>query len=60
MFLFLQLLALFITTNVIVGEIDITYIFLANINAAQFFEYFFGFKNAFSAIGLLAILPLLK
>jgi len=60
MFLLLELTALFITINVIVGEIDITYIFLANINASHVFEYFFGLKNAFSAIGLIAVLPLLK
>ena len=46
--------------NIMTGEADILYIFLANINAAQSFEYYFGFKNFMFAFALLILLPILK
>ena len=46
--------------NVTTGESDILYIFMANINVAQNFEYFFGFKNFMYAFALLGLLPILK
>ena len=52
--------ALFITMNVITGESDIVYIFLANINNANIFEYFYGFKNLMGSLVLLCGLPVLK
>jgi len=58
--LLLQLLCLFITMNIISGEHDILYVFLANINAANIFDYFFGFKNFMGAVALLTVLPVLK
>ena len=58
--LLLQLFCLFITMNIISGEHDIIYVFLANINTANVFDYFFGFKNFMGAIALLAVLPVLK
>ena len=58
--LLLQLFCLFITMNIISGEHDIIYVFLANINTAHVFDYFFGFKNFMGAIALLAVLPVLK
>jgi len=58
--LLLQLVALFISINIVVGEADITYIFLANIQATHVFEYYLCLRNAFSALALLALLPLLK
>ena len=58
--LLLQLLCLFITMNIISGEHDILYVFLANINTANVFDYFFGFKNFMGAVALLTVLPVLK
>ena len=58
--LLLALSSLFIVQNVISGESDILYIFLANINTAEFFDYFYGFRNLMGAIALLVILPVLK
>jgi len=58
--LLLTLSSLFVVQNVIAGESDILYIFLANINTAHVFEYFFGFRNLVGALGLILILPLLK
>ena len=58
--LLLQLLCLFITLNIVSGEHDIMYVFLANINIAHVFDYFFGFKNFMGAIALLTVLPVLK
>ena len=58
--LLLQLAALFITMNVITGESDIVYIFLANINNANIFEYFYGSKNLMGSLVLLCGLPVLK
>ena len=46
--------------NIMTGEADILYIFLANINVAQNFEYYFGFKNFMFAFALLGLLPILK
>lgn len=54
------LFALFIVQNIIPGELDILYIFLANTGIAHIFDYFFGFKNFLGAIALLVILPLAK
>ena len=58
--LLITLGSLFVVQNVISGESDILYIFLTNINSAQVFDYFFGFKNLVGAIGLILILPMLK
>ena len=58
--LLLQLACLFITMNVITGEYDIIYVFLANINTAHIFDYYFGFKNLMAAFVLLTVLPVLK
>ena len=58
--LLLLLIALFIVQNVVVGELDILYIFLANINAEGIFDYFFGFKNCLGALSLLVLLPVAK
>jgi len=58
--LLLQLTCLFITMNVITGEYDIIYVFLANINTAHIFDYYFGFKNLMAAFVLLTVLPVLK
>ena len=46
--------------NVIAGELDILYIFLANTGTAHVFDYFFGFKNFLGAVALLVILPIAK
>ena len=56
----MSLISLFIVQNVISGESDILYIFLANINTAEVFDYFFGFRNFVGAFSLLAVLPILK
>ena len=58
--LIILLLGLFIVQNVITGELDILYIFLANIGAAHVFDYFFGLKNFLGAVALLVILPIAK
>ena len=58
--LLMTLSSLFVVQNVISGESDILYIFLSNINCAQVFDYFFGFRNLVGALGLILILPLLK
>ena len=58
--LLITLSSLFVVQNVISGESDILYIFLTNINSAQVFDYFFGFRNLVGAVGLIVILPLLK
>jgi len=54
------LVALFVVQNLIAGELDILYIFLANTGTASIFDYFFGFKNFLGAVALLVILPLAK
>ena len=54
------LLGLFVLSNVLYGELDILYIFLLNIGAAQVFDYVLGLKNILGAISLLVILPLTK
>ena len=58
--LLIQLICLFITLNVITGEQDIMYVFLANMNYAHVFDYFYGFKNFMGALSLLIVLPALK
>jgi len=58
--LIILLLGLFIVQNVIAGELDILYIFLANIGASHVFDYFFGLKNFLGAVALLVILPIAK
>ena len=54
------LFGLFIVQNVIGGELDILYVFLANIGTAHVFDYFFGFKNFLGAVALLVVLPFAK
>jgi len=54
------LLGLFIVQNVLGGELDILYVFLANTGSAHVFDYFFGFKNFLGAVALLVVLPLAK
>ena len=43
-----------------VGESDIMYIFLYNIQSAHVFEYYFGLKNFLLSLALLVFLPLIK
>ena len=53
----MSLLILGITLN---GESDILYIFMANIQTNDYFQYYLGFKNALGALALLLGLPVLK
>ena len=56
----MALCSLFVVQNVIVGEQGILYIFLANINIAQVFDYLSGFRNLIGALGLLLMMPIFK
>jgi len=58
--LFCLLIGLFIVQNLIVGELDILYPFLAHVGSANIFDYFFGLKSFFGALSLLLILPIAK
>eukprot|EP00091_Calanus_sinicus_P007592 TRINITY_DN18708_c0_g1_i1.p1 TRINITY_DN18708_c0_g1~~TRINITY_DN18708_c0_g1_i1.p1 ORF type:complete len:340 (-),score=55.39 TRINITY_DN18708_c0_g1_i1:179-1198(-) len=60
MILISLLFAIFFVVNVIGGELDILYVFLANIGSAHVFDYFFGFKNFLGAVALLVVLPFAK
>jgi len=58
--LFCLLIGLFIVQNMIVGELDILYPFLAQVGSANIFDYFFGLKSFFGAVSLLLIIPISK
>ena len=58
--LLLTLTSLFIVSTTICGESDILYIFMANIQTNQYFQYYYGFKNGLGALTLLLGLPVLK
>ena len=58
--LLLTLMSLFIVQMTFSGESDILYIFMANIQTKDYFQYYFGFKNGLGALTLLLGLPVLK
>ena len=58
--LLLTLMSLFIVQITICGESDILYIFMANIQTKDYFQYYYGFKNGLGALTLLLVLPVLK
>ena len=58
--LLLTLMSLFIVQITVCGEADILYIFMANIQTNDYFQYYFGFKNGIGALTLLLGLPVLK
>ena len=58
--LLLTLISLFIVQTTVCGESDILYIFMANIQISDYFQYYFAFKSAMGALALLLGFPVLK
>ena len=58
--LLLTLISLFIVQTTVCGESDILYIFMANIQISDYFQYYFAFKSAMGALTLLLGFPVLK